>query len=362
MESLLEVANLLVNNSYHTAITKIDELIAVETTSAEDKGKLQFYKAVAHSEIGDFDSALKDLESCEGTHGSNSDWLFRYGVAQFMTNDFANAIINFKKAEEATTDVGHKATVSSWVNKTELELGNPHVGNINDAIFIKADIPTSAEVPKPEEAKEPEVSSVAGKSVKDVPHDWFQNNDYVYLTFPKKKVVGEWKVVLSDSAATVTQANGEVIGVSLANHILSSESEFSQTEKKVEIKLKKKDLGIQWSALIKEEVEAFPKEVLPSYPTSNKAKKNWNKLEKDFSKELHKDKNNDEQNEDGLNDLFQQIYQGADEETRRAMIKSYQTSNGTVLSTNWDEVKEKDYEGKDYVAPPEEFVAQKPEY
>jgi hypothetical protein len=31
------------------------------------------------------------------------------------------------------------------------------------------------------------------------------------------------------------------------------------------------------------------------------------------------------------------------------MIKSMQTSGGTVLSTNWSEVKEKDYEGKDRV-------------
>ena len=29
------------------------------------------------------------------------------------------------------------------------------------------------------------------------------------------------------------------------------------------------------------------------------------------------------------------------------MIKSYQTSGGTVLSTNWKDVKEKDYEGRD---------------
>lgn len=42
--------------------------------------------------------------------------------------------------------------------------------------------------------------------------------------------------------------------------------------------------------------------------------------------------------------------------TRRAMIKSYQTSGGTVLSTNWKEVAEKDYE-KDRVAPKgQEFV------
>jgi len=32
------------------------------------------------------------------------------------------------------------------------------------------------------------------------------------------------------------------------------------------------------------------------------------------------------------------------------MVKSMQTSGGTVLSTNWDEVKESDYE-KERVAP-----------
>lgn len=39
-----------------------------------------------------------------------------------------------------------------------------------------------------------------------------------------------------------------------------------------------------------------------------------------------------------------------DEETKRAMMKSYQTSGGTVLSTNWKEVATKDYE-KEITAP-----------
>ena len=40
-----------------------------------------------------------------------------------------------------------------------------------------------------------------------------------------------------------------------------------------------------------------------------------------------------------VNGFFQQLFANADEDTKRAMMKSYVESGGTALSTNWDEVK-----------------------
>jgi len=34
------------------------------------------------------------------------------------------------------------------------------------------------------------------------------------------------------------------------------------------------------------------------------------------------------------------------------MMKSFQTSGGTVLSTDWSDVAKKDYEGRDRPSPP----------
>ena len=67
--------------------------------------------------------------------------------------------------------------------------------------------------------------------------------------------------------------------------------------------------------------------------------KDWDKILKELAADDDEDR--------GADDFFRKIYKDATEEQRRAMVKSFQTSGGTVLSTNWDDVKSKDYGGKD---------------
>jgi len=111
------------------------------------------------------------------------------------------------------------------------------------------------------------------------------------------------------------------------------------------------------------------------YPSSSKTgPKDWDKLARDLSaksKDKKKGKGKDgggdaEQREveegdmaydsddggDPVNMFFKKLYKDADEDTRRAMMKSYIESNGTALSTNWSEVGKAQVE----TSPPGESV------
>lgn len=77
-------------------------------------------------------------------------------------------------------------------------------------------------------------------------------------------------------------------------------------------------------------------------PKPSAFRKNWDTLATQALDKEGKEKSLSEDPNVGgdaaVNSFFQQIYGNADEETRRAMLKSYTESGGTALSTDWKEV------------------------
>ncbi|TIB38497.1 hypothetical protein E3P77_00810 [Wallemia ichthyophaga] len=119
--------------------------------------------------------------------------------------------------------------------------------------------------------------------------------------------------------------------------IQPSKCSYTLKSMKIEIELVKAVEGVHWSGLTQ------PADTQPQqHPTNTK---DWNKIAIEQDKEEKEDKNQDT----NPDDFFKKLFAGADDDVRKAMMKSYQESGGTTLSTNWDEVKKGEVKG----TPPE---------
>jgi hypothetical protein len=83
-----------------------------------------------------------------------------------------------------------------------------------------------------------------------------------------------------------------------------------------------------------------------SYPSSSRTgPKDWDKVGDDIDSDEEKD----------VNVFFKKLFKGANPEQQRAMMKSFTESNGTSLSTDWSDVKDRKVE----TVPPEGVEAKK---
>ncbi|KAK4099529.1 SGS-domain-containing protein [Parathielavia hyrcaniae] len=166
----------------------------------------------------------------------------------------------------------------------------------------------------------------------------------------------------------------------LDGEIDPSKSRWNATPLKIELVLQKAAPGLKWGSWGKEwvgaaaeaapsaETAAPPAEptpapapasavpaaapppsapvAAPAYPTSSRSgPKDWEKLGQEEA--------DDDQSD--VNLFFKQLYKGATPEQQRAMMKSFVESNGTALSTDWDDVKSRKVE----TVPPEGVEAKK---
>lgn len=216
-------------------------------------------------------------------------------------------------------------------------------------------------------------------------HEWYQQNDTVIVSLfakgiPKDKAAIEIKAQsLEVSFPLPTGSDYNFSLDPLFANIDSAQSSYKIMSTKAEFTLKKAIPGQKWSSLegtgpvttpgedtggseeVKRAVLRGGESSGPAYPTSSKSgPKNWDKVANDLTKKKPK-KDDDEDGEDEydgeegdpVNGFFKTLYKGADDDTKRAMMKSYQESNGTALSTNWGEVGK----GKVETSPPDGMEA-----
>ncbi|GLI58864.1 hypothetical protein VaNZ11_000629 [Volvox africanus] len=128
--------------------------------------------------------------------------------------------------------------------------------------------------------------------------------------------------------------------------IVPSECKYEVLSTKVEITMVKAD-QLQWGSLERSNKVAAPSYSTPGteaprqYPSSYTKQKDWSKVESELNEMESK---GELEMGDPLNNFFKKIFAQGDEDTRRAMMKSFVESNGTVLSTNWGEVGKKKVE------------------
>lgn len=156
----------------------------------------------------------------------------------------------------------------------------------------------------------------------------------------------------------------------LKGQIDTSKSDYIVGKVKVEIRLAKMVLG-RWGGLVGDAPDrmspclssrvttlqcflALASSASPpssEIPISHK-RKNWEGITTDIltsDKERTTEEDPNVGGDSTVNSFFQKIFADADEDTKRAMMKSFQESGGTTLSTNWEEVKK----AKVDVKPPE---------
>ena len=294
----------------------------------------------------------------------------RAGLAAFQLRDFPNAKNSFEQAKQLAT-LNKKPTqfYTGWIQKcsptVETSVASPLPSSATLQVPIVEEIPPIAQAASPSAAQlasTPPTNTCNPSTVRpQMPkYQYYQSNTVMTISILEANVQPvNLNVIFEPKRLTVQLQKGgvdfTVICGTLYSEVIVDRCKVVYKDEKVLLKLRKKD-AFEWHELFgkasPDEVDKPPVTASSNRPKSVEGKtrarpyasdKDWEAIERDV---LEEEKNAKPEGDEAMNKLFQQIYANASEETRRAMIKSYQTSGGTVLSTNWDEVSKTDYEKK----------------
>lgn len=349
-----------VNENYDEAARNLS--LAIEMS--RESYQFWSHRAAAFYKMGKLSDALGDIETAIKLHGNEHvPTTYRHGQILFALGRYSEARECFRMNVKKDRN-DHKA--EAWERKCDAELSgatlvipeakvvSPQVTSNGKGAQAADQAPASPTARNPIKTDEPQndqQTAMPQKATPQIKHSWYQNDSKVFVSiFVKNRqkddvTINFEKEEISCSVA-LDKNEDFLLELTLCGEIVPESCKFDVGKLKIEIELLKAQPGVHWNALEQTEVM----NMAPSYPTSNKKKANWQDMDRICQKEIDQDK---PEGDEALNTLFREIYGNANEETRRAMTKSFQTSGGTVLSTNWDEVGKADYEGKDRPSPPE---------
>ncbi|XGW17161.1 hypothetical protein V3C99_002067 [Haemonchus contortus] len=162
-------------------------------------------------------------------------------------------------------------------------------------------------------------------------YDWFQTDSCITITILKKGVaLSDCRVAFHDNEIKVFVGDEVIFETTLARPVDEKNFTVTCTPSKIEVRMPKATPG-HWPMLGGSSAEPAASE--PPHPT-----KNWEAIERTVVQE---EENEDLEGDAAVNRLFRKLYNEASDDVKKAMIKSYQESGGTVLSTNWAEISKK---------------------
>jgi suppressor of G2 allele of SKP1 len=353
-ELLISACKDYINDNIDSSIEKLGKLIELNSENLMQQALL--YRATAYRRIGKYQNSLEDLENLlnmpkERSQIDSFEMFFKLGQVNFDLEKYEESYDFFKKALNLSSNEEQRQKLIICMNKTNLELNETNMGNNPNSISSCSS--NTIDINKSNN------NLNSNNSIKFI-HNWFQNSTHITINFDCSVPLNnnDYKIRIEKKLIQIINNtnNTPVLELNLCNGVIPDESTSYINNRKVEIKLKKEVENFQWVTLEKQNsavnitsngnLQGFK----PTYPTSSKVKKDWDNIDKEITRELDKE---DIVGNDAMMKLFKQIYERGDENTRRAMIKSFQTSGGTVLSTNWGEVKEKEYDGKDRPTAPD---------
>eukprot|EP00048_Salpingoeca_helianthica_P016023 m.230043 g.230043 ORF g.230043 m.230043 type:complete len:313 (-) comp17896_c0_seq1:21-959(-) len=294
----------------------------------------EFSTGNALYESGNFEAAVEAYNEAINKDDTNTLYLLRRALAQAALNRNTECSMDLRSAFQANAAEA-TAILDKEAETFRQAAFQATLKSVLEGLAAPAPLGAAAAASAP-------VPAAAAAAVPALKQDWYQSDKVTVITiFAKGCKLENIKCAYEPRSlkTEITLPSGVVHSLSfhLWGEIVPAESSFVPMSTKIEFKMKKAQ-PVQWQSL-EGDGSHVPATLMAAPETIHVAKpKNWDKLAEEEIKKQGEDK---PEGDAALNELFKKIYADGSDDVRRAMMKSYSESGGTVLSTNWSEIAAK---------------------